>query len=426
MTLIERLQSGGIVRAFRHRDFAIYQLSSWFSDIGMWLMRIGMGWLTWELTHSGAWLGGIVMAQSLPSVFLVPFAGALADRLDRVKILRWTQCVSICLASGLAAMTWAGLVNEYALLGYAVLHGAVGTLAVPARVTIGPNLVPRADISAAIAVGSVIFGSSTFLGPALAGLLIVQAGIEWTFAGNALGNLILVIALGMVRLTRQERHVSERSILGDVVDGVRYVVRHQGILTTLVLATCSAMLVRPLSDLMPGFADTVFLRGAEALAILMAAMGAGGMIGSTWLANRNKLVGTSAIFLWGSLVFALGTAAFALTSNFFVAIVCMTVIGGAMSVANNSSQILIQNAVAGSMRARVMSLYSYNYRTMPALGALAMGAAANWIGFQPPVVAGALACVAAWLWAWRRRQLMRDSLETMSEDAAPPLRKAAE
>ena len=80
LNIVSRLKSGGIVRAFRHRDFAIYSIASWCSDNGMWMMRIGMGWLTWDLTHSGAWLGSMVLAQALPSVFLVPFAGAMADR----------------------------------------------------------------------------------------------------------------------------------------------------------------------------------------------------------------------------------------------------------------------------------------------------------------------------------------------------------
>jgi predicted MFS family arabinose efflux permease len=225
-----------------------------------------------------------------------------------------------------------------------------------------------------------------------------------------------VIALGFVHVARQERHVSQGSVIDDVVEGVRYVAKHQGILPTLILASASAMLVRPLQDLMPGFADTVFLRGAEGLAILMAAMGLGGVAGSLWIANRNRMSGTATIFLWGSLAYALCTLAFAATSSFWAAVVVMIVTGAAMSIANNTGQILIQNAVAGSMRARVMSLYSYNYRTMPAVGALAMGAAANTFGFQVPVEIAAALCVAACAWTFRRRAAMRRSLESVNED----------
>lgn len=426
MNLLSRLRSGGIVRAFRHRDFAIYSFASWTSDNGMWIMRIGMGWLTWELTHSGAWLGGMVLAQSLPSVFLVPFAGAMADRIDRVQIMRVTQTIGVTIASCLAALTWAGYVNIWILMTFAIVHGIVGTIAVPARVTIGPNLVPRADIAAAIGVSSVLFGSATFLGPAIAGLLIVKVGIAFTFAGNAITNAVLVLALGMIKVARTERNAGSGSILSDVAEGMRYAVRHPGIMPTLVLATCSALLVRPLGDLMPGIADTVFARGADGLATLMASMGVGGMIGSLWLANRNRLTGMSSIFLWGTVVYALSTAAFAASGNFTLGMACMAIVGCSMSISNNASQILIQNAVAGSMRARIMSLYSYNYRTMPALGAIAMGAAANFVGFQIPVGASAILLLVALIWAFGRRQAMRDSLETVVEETPHPNRKTAE
>jgi MFS family permease len=426
LNILSRLKSGGIVRAFRHRDFAIYSIASWFSDNGMWMMRIGMGWLTWDLTHSGTWLGMIVLAQALPSVFLVPFAGALADRIDRVLIMRVTISVAICIASTLSALTYAGYVNIWVLLAFAIVHGIVGTMAVPARVTIGPNLVPRADISAAIGVSSTLFGSATFLGPALAGILITQFSIAFTFAGNAIANILLVLALGVIKVARQERNASHGSILSDVAEGVRYAGAHPGIMPTLMLATFSAIFVRPLGDLMPGIADTVFERGADGLATLMACMGIGGMIGSFWLANRNRIVGMSSIFLYGTLIYALSTAAFAASSNFLLGMACMAVVGGSMSISNNASQILIQNAVAGSMRARIMSLYSYNYRTMPALGALAMGSAANSIGFQIPVGAAAILLLITLAWTFRRREAMRSSLETIVEDAPAAERPSVE
>lgn len=430
LNIVSRLKSGGIARAFRHRDFAIYSIASWCSDNGMWMMRIGMGWLTWDLTHSGAWLGSMVLAQALPSVLLVPFAGAMADRIDRVKIMRVTISISIVLAASLAALTWAGHVNIWTLLTFAIIHGIVGTLSVPARVTIGPNLVPRADIAAAIGVSSVMFGSATFLGPAIAGILITQVGIAFTFAGNAVMNALLVIALWIIRVARAEINKSHGSILSDVVEGMKYAAGHPGIMPTLMLAMFSSTLVRPLGDLMPGISDTVFGQGAHGLATLMACMGVGGMVGSFWLANRNRIVGMSSIFLHGTTVYALSTAAFAASDNFTLGMICMVVIGCSMSISNNASQILIQNAVVGSMRARIMSLYSYNYRTMPALGALAMGAAANSIGFQIPVGVGAILLLVGLAWAYRRRDAMRNSLETIVEDIPPSQdardRKAAE
>jgi predicted MFS family arabinose efflux permease len=133
----------------------------------------------------------------------------------------------------------------------------------------------------------------------------------------------------------------------------------------------------------------------------------------------------STIFLHGTTVYALSTAAFAASDNFTLGMIFMVAIGCSMSVSNNASQILIQNAVVGSMRARIMSLYSYNYRTMPALGALAMGAAANSIGFQIPVGIGAILLLVGLVWAYRQRDAMRNSLETIVDDPVQA-KKAAE
>ena len=407
-------KGSGIARAFRHRDFAIYSAASGISNIGMWVMRIGIGigWFTWELTHSGAWLGAIVAAQALPSIILVPFAGALADRFDRIMILRLTQLGSLILSAGIAAMILLDMVNIYVLAGYAFAHGIVGTFGIPARVTIGPNLVPKEDISVAIAVSSVVFGLATFIGPAVAGLIINWIGIGYTFALNSLTFLIMYFALGMISLARTENKESGSSLWSDVVDEVRYVAGHGGILPVIILTISTAVLLRPLTELLPGFADVIFGRGAEGLAAMMSAFGIGGMAASLWLANRNRIEGTTTILLLGTATSGVLTAVFASTDSFAAALAIMVVLGAAGSATMNGAQILIQNAVEGSMRARVMSLYSFNYRAAPALGAMAMGGASTVVGLQFPVAAGALLLRAIWYWVFLRRRRLRQALET--------------
>ncbi len=418
--LIDRLLAGGIVSAFKHRNFAIYTLAAWCSDNAMWLMRVGMGWLTWDLTHDGFWLGAVVMAQAIPSAFLVPITGAITDRTDRVAMLRNTQILSVALAWTLSSLVFADLVNIYVLLVYAFTHGSVATFATPARVTLGPNLVPRSDVTAAIACSSVLFGIATFLGPAIAGILITSFHIGLTFFFFGFGNVILVIALTFfVHIERDERHARQSSILDDVVESVRYVRGHDGILPVMILSTFGALLIRPIQDLMPGFADTVFMTGASGFATFMASYGIGGMLSGLWLANRNRLEGTSTIFLRLSLAAAVFITLFSSTNNPVLGVLAMTALGMTFSVANNAGQILIQNAVAGSMRARVMSLYSYNYRMVPSIGAMIIGWSANAFGFQVPMAAAGLLAFLAGVWTWQRRAIIRDHLEGVAYEEAP-------
>ncbi|MEE2761639.1 MAG: MFS transporter, partial [Pseudomonadota bacterium] len=388
------------------------------SNVGMWVMRIGIGWFTWELTYSGAWLGAIALIQAGPSLVLVPFAGAIADRFDRLTILRVTQLGSVILSAGIAAMALADMVNIYVLATYAFLHGIVGTFGIPARVTIGPNLVPKEDVSAAIAVSSVIFGSATFIGPALAGVIINWIGIGYTFALNGLTFLLMYIALGMITLARAEHQTSGSSLTSDVVEGIRYVAGHAGILPVIVLTISAAILARPLTELLPGFADVIFERGSDGLAAMMSSFGIGGMVGSLWLANRNRVEGTTTILLMGSATLGVLTAVFASTASFAAALVIMLVLGLAGSATMNGAQILIQSAVEGSMRARVMSLYSFNYRAAPALGAMIMGSASSEMGLQFPVAIGALTLLAIWYWVFVRRRRLRQALESISTISA--------
>jgi MFS family permease len=409
-------RANGFVQTFRHRDFAVYSAAQWLSNVGMWVSRVGIGWLAWDLTHSGAWLGAVAAAQALPSVFLTPFAGALADRMDQVKLMRLTQAASGWLAAGIAAATFAGLVTPIALLAYSLAHGVFFAIGMPARVTIGPNLVPREDVAAAIAVSSVIFGSSMFIGPAVSGLLIQNAGIAWTFTVNACAFGAMYLALRSIKLSRVEntRPRSESSLMRDTIDGVKFVAGHRGILSIMLLSFWMSLSIRPLLDLMPGFADEIFHRPTEGLAVIMSAFGIGAMAGSGWLANRNRLAGTTAITVAGTALSAALNIAFAAVPIYPVGIALAAVLGFTAAMGFNGAQTLVQNAAAGPMRARVMGLYAYNFQGVPALGAMIMGAASHVFGLQLPVIVGGALCLAATLWVWMKLDAVRAELETVS------------
>jgi MFS family permease len=406
----------GLIRAFRHRDFAIYACVTWFSNVGMWIMRIGLGWLTWHLTQSGAWLGAIAAAQALPSVLLTPIAGSLADRMDQVKIMRVTQLISGFLAAFVAFATFEGWVSAPLLAAYSLLHGTSFAIGMPSRVTIGPNLVPREDISAAIAVGSVIFGSSMFLGPAISGILIDTVGIAWTFTVNAIAYFVMYGGLALIRLLREEkRQGPPASIWTDTMEGIRFVAHHRGIMRVMVMALIMSLLVRPLADMMPGFADKIFHRPTEGLATLMAAFGLGAMAGSLYLANRNKLEGTVALTLTGVLLSALLNILIAATDIYWLAVASMFAVGATAAFGFNGCQILVQNAAAGPMRGRVMSLYSYNFQGIPALGAMVMGTASSYFGLQAPVIVGGVLSLVIWFWVFQRRREIKMDMEVLNE-----------
>ena len=408
---------GRVRRALRHRNHFLFSAGMAPSLITLWMQRLAVGWLTWELTHSPAWLGIIAFADLFPAVVLSPLAGALIDRVDPMRPMILFQAVFLVQALILAVLSFTGLITIESLLALAVVLGLTHPFNTVLRHTVLPSLVPREDLSAAIAINSSLFNVARFIGPAAAGAVIVTGGVTWAFACNVLGYLVFLLALFRMDVAPPERRPrSETTLFGEVAEGWRYTVAHPGIRPVLVLLVITAVVSRPVVDLLPGFAGDVFDRGAGGLAWLTAAMGLGAMLGALWLALRGVLAGLTTITISAVLVLALALGAFTAMDHFFLALPFLAISGFAMVVNGIGSQTLIQSSVAPAMRGRVMSLYTLIYRGMPALGAVVMGWLAEGLGLPATLGGGAVLCLIAWGWAARRRRGMAVALEEKGAD----------
>ena len=403
-----------IPRTLAHRNFGIYVAGNGVSLIGTWMQRIGVGWLAWELSHSGAVLGLVAFADLFPGVVIGPFGGALADRADRLRVIRIAQILIMLQAIALFILTASGAITVPLLVALVLFHGAVIGFNQPARLALIPSLVPRSDLSIAVAINSIVFNTARFIGPMLAGLTIVTLGIGAVFALNGLSFLAFLFALSRLKLVPAGMPKARRSMLGAVADGLGYALRHPGIGPILVLQAVLAVCARPFAELLPGFAAEVFGRGAAGLALLSSAIGTGAIAGGLWLAQRPDGAGLPRVVLLTSVLTAVTVLAFALCPWFWPAIGCAALAGIALVVGGAGTQTLLQTAVEEEMRGRVLSLFGLIFRGGPALGALAMGAASEALGLQAPVAAGALLGLLAALWLWRRRKAIARGL-------APPL-----
>jgi len=165
---------GNISRAFAHRNYRVYVAGNSVSLIGWWLERVAVGWLAWTLTHSGTWLGLIALADFLPVLFLSPFAGVLADRRDRVGTIRITQWVGCAQATLLAVLVTIDAMTIELLLTLVLLLGIASGFSQPSRLALIPTLVNRESLPSALAINSVVFNLARFIGPALAGVVILR------------------------------------------------------------------------------------------------------------------------------------------------------------------------------------------------------------------------------------------------------------
>jgi MFS family permease len=386
-----------VARAFAHRNYRVYVTGNGISLIGWWLQRVAVGWLAWTLSHSGTWLGLVALADFLPALLLSPFAGVLADRYNRVLILRLTQAAGSLQATVLAVLVVSGTITVELLFALVLLLGIASAVSQPARLALIPNLIDRTSLASALAINSVVFNLARFIGPAVAGLVIAEIGIAAAFAANAVSYIAFQISLAKLRDLPPMPIPERQSAIRASVEAYAYASRHSGIGPMLLLFAVTTLGTRGFIELFPGFADHVFGRGPQGLAMLTSTVGLGAICGATWMTLRPALAGLAAVVLWHTLVMSLAVLAFTATHNFYLALPCVFVAGAAMTITGTGAQTLIQAAVEPAMRGRVMALYGLIFRAGPAVGAVLMGSLSEHLGLQLPLAIGALVSCGFWL-----------------------------
>lgn len=397
-----RVLDSAILGVFSNRAFALFTAGNSLSLIGLWVQRLAVGWLTWELTQSGFWLGAVAFADLFPVVIVGPFAGVLADRTDRKMILVVCKALAAVQALALAVLIYLDVVNIQVLFGLSLFGGVVVAAQQPARLAIVPSLVTAEYIGPAVAINSVIFNLARFVGPAVAGLLITWAGVAEAFVFVGFSHAAIVFILLSLKLP-SEKTAHHQGIVAEFVEGMRYAFTHPALGPLLILSIIGSILARPVYELLPGFADEVFNQGADGFAILTSAVGLGAVAAGLYLAQRTGVAGLTAMTLGGFGMSGLVCVVFGLFPWFWLGVVAIAVSGATMVVFGTGAQTMLQSAVDDQMRGRVLSIWGITFRGGPAIGALAMGWLAEFWGFGLPVALGGLACVIIGVAAYRRR-----------------------
>jgi MFS family permease len=408
---------GNIARAFASRNYRIFAAGNSISLIGTWLQRVTVGWLAWQLSRSGTWLGLVAFADLFPTVVLSPWAGALADRRDRVRVIWISQLLAMSQASLLALLTGFDIITIWSLFALALVLGIANAISQPARLALIPSLVERPNLPSAVAINSIIFNAARFIGPALAGIIIAEGSVALAFAVNAATYVAFIIALARLDPVKEDARPADRKFFLAMIEGYLYAARHRGIGAILLLMTVTSLGTRGFVELLPGFADKVFGRGPQALAWMTATIGLGAIGGGLWMVRRQEIVGLTSVVFANTLLMSAALLGFTATAQFWVALPCLAVAGFALVVSGVGAQTLLQSAVAAAMRGRVMALYGMIFRGGPAFGALLMGTFSEQFGLRAPVAAGALLCALYWIWARLREPIVAGQLEAAPESA---------
>lgn len=356
--------------------FATYQLGNVVMTTGFWMQRIGVGWVTWQLTESEAWLGLVASAELFPSILTALWGGALADRHPAPRIMYWGQIASAMVSVALALLYVTGDLTPWVIVVLMVALGAVSGVLLPARLAMARYLAPPELLPSALAVNSTGFNLSRFVGPALAAGLLLLGSAGLVFAVSAAGFLALAVALHKIKDTPPQQAPKPAS-----TDGILTILRDLRsttlILGILLLQFAQGILIRPASELFPAYAEVAFDKGAAGLGMLNAALGVGAILGAlAFSRSRGTAQALFQIVVTGA-VFAFSLLIFSITGLFWLALLILVVHGASMSASNIAALAYVQLEAPQDRLGRILALYTIIFRVGPAAGAFVFGLTAE-------------------------------------------------
>src|SRR6185369_911185 len=275
-------------RALSHRNFRVFWIGAFLSNVGTWMQAVAQGWLMLQLTNSALWLGIDAFMATSPGFFLTLAGGVFADLVDRRRLLLYTQVVAGLAAVALATLVWTNAVNKWMILGFSFVTGCCMAIAGPSYQAMTFDLVGREDLANAVALNSSQFQLSRVIGPLFAGLGFKFFTLAGCFYLNGLSFIAVVIALRMVHFDEAPKFVHsvrDRSALWqDLLDGFRYVRRRPRVSSLLSISAINSLFGAPYITMIPVFARDIFHLGATGLAWMMGVAGAGAFFGALFLA----------------------------------------------------------------------------------------------------------------------------------------------
>jgi len=386
----------------RDRNFLIYSLGNTVSWLGTWAQRIGVGWMSWDLTHQTAWVGIISLAQLLPLIVFGPLFGALLDRHEHRSYALAVNIALAVLAVVLYALAAAHAMSIGVLCVLAVLLGVVNSAYQAVRLAMINDIVVPAHLSDAIAVNSVLFNVTRAVGPAIAGYVISRDGIAAAFALNAVSFFAILAALLVVTLRPIPAKRSQQSLLAETREGLKYVLDHPGIRQVMLLSGITSILGRGVIELLPAFADKVFHRGSVGLADLTTAAGVGAIIGALVLSRGGSTSLIPRLTRYSALLLGVFVVLFGLCSSFMLGLLVTGIFGFAIVLCSVGLQVLLQASIRDGFRGRVLGLWSAVNVAGPGLGGALIGTLAEPGGLKAVTVATGALCCALVAWAMPR------------------------
>jgi MFS family permease len=406
-------------RSLENRNFRLYTGGQLVSVTGTAMQQVAQSWLVLQLTDSGTALGITMALQFLPMLLFGVWGGLLADRLDKRRVLIFTQAAQGALALVLWGLVATDVVTLWMVYVLALLLGVATCLDLPTRQSFTIEMVGPRHLSNAVALNSAVFNSGRLVGPAVGGVLIATVGMETCFLINGLSYIATVIALRAMNAGELHRQAPAPREKGQVRAGLRYAWGTPVLRSTLLLITVIGTFGFNFVVVMPLLAKETFGGGARLLGTLTSLMGFGALVGALTAAHRKAP--TRAVLVGGAAAFGLSAVLVAAAPNAIVAGALVAAMGMAMMIFLATANSTLQLTSEPSMRGRVMALYGLVFLGSTPVGGPIIGWISEHWGARTGLAVGGAASLAAALGAGvpalaRRRRIR---ISPVPDEAAP-------
>ena len=376
-------------RALRHRNFRIFFYGQTISLTGTWIQQIALSWMVYRMTGSAFLLGLVAFSSQIATFFLAPFAGVIADRHHRHRLLLLTQAAAMVQAFILTALVLTHSIVVWHIIALSFLMGLINAFDLPVRQAFIVDMInEREDLGNAIALNSSMVNAARLIGPSIGGFLIAVTGEGLCFFLNALSYVAVIVSLLIMKIPRKEKSTVHQPMWRRLKEGFQYTFSFMPIRTIIVLLGVASFVGGGSQALMPVFARDVFHGGSQTLGFLMASTGLGALLGAIFLASRKTVLGLAKIISGACFLFGAALIGFALIPSLWFSLPLLLLSGFGMMVHMAASNMVLQSMVEEDKRGRVMSFYTMSLIGMSSFGCLIAGSMAHRFGAASVLVVG--------------------------------------
>jgi len=385
-----------VFNSFKIKNYSIYFLGQGTSLIGTWIQRTALSWLIYRVTVSGLWLGLIGFVGKIPSLFITPFAGVIADKFHRHKILKISQICMLIQAFALFIIVLINDVKIWQIVLLSLILGTIETFETPVRHAFIFDIIKdREKMANAIGLNSAMFNIARLVGPGIAGYLVAHIGEAYCFLINSISFLAMLLALFNMKIDSVKKNIIKSPFFSNLKEGFSYVIEFEPIRYLLFNVSMFTLLGQSYTVILPYFAKEVFGGDSRILGLIMSAVGGGAFSGAIYLASRKTTKGLTTIIsnLGFFATVCLMVVAYSKIYYLSLVLIFLTSLGMMMQMAGSNT--IIQSIVDEDKRGRVMSIYSMSFLIFLPLGSLLIGTASKYLGVENSVFLSALLCCIA-------------------------------